>query len=153
MANVFSGAELSADDPSHCLLEPLTSHCWNFYHRRISQVEPMEPADFLDSFRCRLNYTRQCRFSHPKNSFYLLIPFKWYLDVMVHHGEHVETMSKLLAESRLIIALRQYEKWVKENHDWSSVSAQRDAVRRAAFRMKRRRLKMSQENSRADKDE
>ena len=153
MANVSSNEELSADDRSRGIFEPLNRRSWLFYRRRISQVEPMEPTGFFRLFRCLLNYIRQARISHHNVSYHLLMLFKWHLDVMVHHGEHVGITSDLLAEGCLIIALRRYEKWVKEDHDWSSVSAQWDVVRGAACHMKRRLLKMSRGNSRAGKDE
>ena len=54
--------------------------------------------------------------------------FKSHLDVMDHHRVHVGITSDLLAESRLIIALRRYEQWAKD-HDWSSFSADWYVVR------------------------
>ena len=148
MASVFSDEELSVDDRRRRFFEPLTSRSWNFYHRRISQVEPMEPADFLDLFRCRLNFTRQCQFSHPKNSLHPLMLFEWHLDVMVHHGEHIGITSELLSESHLIVALKRYEEWTKDITTRSSFPGQWGAVGRAARRMKRCLLKMSRQNSR-----
>ena len=79
--------------------------------------------------------------------------FKSHLDVMDHHRVHVGITSDLLAESRLIIALRRYEQWARDDHDWNSISAQWDFVRWAARHMKWCLLKMARENSCAIKDE
>ena len=125
MANVFSDEELSVDDPSHGLFEPPNRRSWLFSRRRISRVEPMDPDDFLHFFRCRLNYTCQAWMSHHNVSLHPLMLFEWHLDVMVHHGVHVDITSDLLAESHLIIALRSYEHWVTDHGaDWTSFSAE-----------------------------
>ena len=143
-----SDEELSVDDRRRRFFEPLTSRSWNFYHRSISQVEPMEPADFLHMFRCRLNFTRQCRFSHHNNSLHPLMLFEWHLDVMVHHGAHIGITSGVLSDSHLMIALRRYEKWAKGFTTRSTYPEPWDAMRVSTRRMRRRLLRMSQQNSR-----
>ena len=154
MVDVFSDEELSANDPIRRLFDPLNRRSWLFTRRRISRVEPMEPKDFLHLFRCRLNYTCQARMSHHNVSFHLLMLFEWHFDVMEHHGVHVGITSNLLAESRLVIALRRYEHWaISHGADWPCLSVEWDFVRSVARRMKRRLLKMSRENSCADEDE
>ena len=153
MTNVFSDEELSADDPVRFLYEPLNRRSWSFVRRDISRVEPMEPVDFLNMFRIRLNYTRQARWAHYGVSYHTLKRFDWNLDVMVHHGVHVGITSDALAYSRLVLALRKYEQFaISHGAYWSSFSADWDMVRSVARRIKRRLLKMSRENSRAVED-
>ena len=120
----------------------------------MSHIGPMEPEDFLHLFCRRLNYFRQGSISHHKVSYHPPKLFEWHLDVMVHHGVNVGITSVLLAESRLVIALRRYEYWVG-NHgiELSRFHGAWIFIRSVARRIKRRLLKMSRENSRAAEDE
>ena len=75
MTNVFSDEELSADDRSRGIFEPLNRRSWLFNTGRIPHVDSMEPEDFFHLFRCQLNYTRQARMSRHNVSFHLLMLF------------------------------------------------------------------------------
>ena len=149
MAAVFSDEELSTD-ARNGIFKFLNSRSWVFRTRRISHVRPMGPEDFLHLLCCRLNYSRQSSMPHHKVSYHLLKLFEWYLEVMVHHGVHVGIISILLAESRLVIALRRYEHWVGINRtELSRFHGDWIFIKLVARRIRRRLLRMSRENSRA----
>ena len=152
MTHVFSDEELDADDRVLNLYEPLNRRSWAFTRRDISRVEPMEPVDFLNLFRFRLNITRQASWAHYNVSFHTLKKFDWHLDVMKHHGVHVGITSNVLADSRLVLALRRYEQFAITHGTNSRFSGDWDFVRSVARRIKRRLLKMARENSLAVED-
>ena len=153
MTNVFSDEELSADDHVRRIYEPLSRRSWSFTRANISRAEPMEAEDFLDLFRVRLNITRQATWAHWKHSYHTLKIFEWDLNVMVHHGVHIGITSDSLSQSRLVLALRRFEKYAIYHrdtcHGFASFATDWDMVRSIARRIKRRLLKMSRENSRA----
>ena len=154
MTHVFSDEELDADDRVRNLYEPINRRSWAFTRRDIALVEPMEPIDFLNLFRSRLNITRQASWAHFNVSFHTIKKFDWHLDVMVHHGVHVGITSDALAYSHLVLALRKYEEFA-DSHGayWTSLRESWDMVRSVARRIKLRLLKMARKNSLALADE